>query len=51
MQLALLVFESPEAFAKRNSAETDPSLVLGGPTTSRWWRPVFTLAAIHGLSL
>ena len=26
MQFALLVFESPEAFAARNSAETDPYL-------------------------
>jgi hypothetical protein len=47
MQFALLIFESPEAFAARNADENDPYLVRGGRTTKRSSKPASTSVAIH----
>jgi hypothetical protein len=44
LRFALLVFGSPEAFANGTAPKPTPTLVLGGPTTSRCWRPASTFA-------
>ena len=47
MQFALLIYESPEGFAARNSDGTDPyTRRLARHTTRPWSRLVFTSAAI-----
>ena len=47
MQFALLIFESPEAFAARNADENDPYLGAWRGTTKRSSRPTSTSVAIH----
>ena len=47
MQFALLIFESPEAFAARKADETIPTSVRGGHTTKRSSRPASTSVAIR----
>ena len=47
MQFALLIYESPEAFAARKNDGTIPTSVPGGRTTRLSSKPASTLAAIR----